>query len=786
MRQFDLDRLAFDDLIEKIAEGACTPRGRIRLLEVQPFTDLTELERHQRLHTELERSLTADVRPPFEPLPDIDDCLERLQVAGVRLDGAGLWDLRLVTGALEAMNRYLQGGGTGALPTWLERYGRIASYQTEFEALDGALEPGGELRDDASPELARLRRAVNRAEERLRATAHTLAERLHREGVAAEPEPVLREGRFAIAVPAEQRRRLSGAALDRSRSGQTLFIEPDELADAALELRELRRDAEQEEERIRSELTSRCAERREDLETDLDRLAVLDAARAAALYTASGPLVLPLVSESGGLDLIEARHPLLASVHGTDEVVPLTLSLTPRERTLVISGPNAGGKTVALQTIGFCTALGLCGLPIPAAEPSRIPWIHRLHIDIGDEQSLEADLSTFTGRLRRLREMLADMSEGQLCLIDEAGSGTDPAQGAALAIAILEALTHAGAWTVCITHDGRIKNHAARTPGMGNGRMVFSDTALTPTYEFLAGEPGRSFAFEIAARSGLPDPIIERARDWLGPEERSLEEVLKETEALREELRTHTLSAERNARLARTERERYETLRAELDENARLERHRAAEEARAIIEGARRRIETAVREIRERSAEREAIKQAHAEVGRIEAEVGAIASDQAAGDRPQRQGELREGDRVMLRNLQRPATVLSTGAERIRVQAGSLSLDVDRAEIDPLPDEPTAVPRSGVRTPLKTVPDRLEIIGLRADEARRRVEKYLDDALLAGLGRVRIIHGSGAGVLRRVVAEVLREHPEVASFALEQGRPGGVGVTEVKLTGDES
>ncbi len=782
MRQYDLDRLAFGDLLERIAAGTYSPRGGARLIRSHPLTDLPAVQQQQRVHVEVDRTLDAEAHPPFESIPEVDPLLPRLVAVGARLDATELWDLRLVIGALHAMGRYLTREGRRAHPVFLEAYGAIGSYARELDILDRCLDPGGVLRDDASPELLRLRREITRQQERLRTAAHELAARLHREGTAQEPEPTLRDGRFVVAVPAEQRGRVPGVALDRSRSGQTFFIEPVELAEAGLELRQLQRDEAQEVDRLLRELTALCAARRRDIGTDLDRLAVLDAAQAAARYPGAGPLTLPEVAADDTLELIETRHPLLAAAHGADRVVPLSLTLSNGIRTLVISGPNAGGKTVALQTVGLCTALALCGLPIPAREGSRVPWVERMHVDIGDEQSLEADLSTFTARLKRLREMLAPPPGPKLCLIDEAGAGTDPAQGAALAIAILDELTASGALTVCITHDGRIKAHAAQAAGMGNGRMIFSDSALTPTYEFRAGEPGRSFAFEIAERSGLPAGIVARARDYLGPAEQNLDRVLRETELMREELTALTRRAERDARLAAADRARYEALSTELAASEQSERRRAAEEAGRIVAEARRRIEAEVREIRERQASARTIRRAHAVVGEVEAEIAATL-EAAAVPEARIPEPLKEGDRVMLRNLQRPATVLSAGSDRIRVQAGSLTVEVDRAELEPLPETAAPVPRAVVRTPVKSVPEHLEIIGLRVEEARERVEKYLDDALLAGLGRVRIIHGSGTGALRRMVAEVLSGHPDVASYDVERDRPGGYGITRVVFKG---
>ncbi len=573
-------------------------------------------------------------------------------------------------------------------------------------------------------------------------------------------------------------------AIDRSRSGQSVFIEPREISETALELKEVIRDEAGEVERILTGLSAMFSLRTEEIDVDLDRLAILDSAQAASRYREAGPSSLPVVGVGGDLALHEARHPLLAATHGAANVVPLTLELPEGTRTLVISGPNSGGKTVALQTVGLCASLALCGLPIPASEESRIPWLERIHVDIGDEQSIEADLSTFTARLRRLREMLDGGASPQLNLIDEAGAGTDPSQGAALAISILEELTGEKSYVVCITHDGRIKAHAAQAEGMANGRMVFSNENLTPTYEFRHGEPGRSFAFEVAERSGIPVQVVERARELLGPVGDNLENALQEAEAIRERLAALEISAETDTRRAEAARRKFELLEAELAKNEKKERKRAAETASEIIQDARRTLEQVVREIRESKASTGAIRSAHETIRSREEEVEALREEAGHEGVPATADALlAEGMTVFLKGLERSAQVLSVDGGRVRVMAGSISLDVARADVEPVSVELAEPRRVVVTAPLKSVSPTLDIIGQRADEARETLEKYLDDALLSGLDRVRIIHGSGAGVLRKIVDELLRDHDQVVEYGVEIDKPGGTGVTWVNLGG---
>jgi DNA mismatch repair protein MutS2 len=784
--EYHLDRLDFPALLSVMARGTYSPRGRRLLEELRPAADLEEVHERQEVQAEVTRHAVGESRIPLADLPDVDDLLSRLKKPGAELEGERLWDLRMVVRTVDEVGAFLKDRAPDAFPVFSRRFGAVGRYADELGRLDAALEPGGVVRDGATPELARLRKLLKRQEGRLRQLAHDIATRWYAEGIAQEPEPVLRDGRHVIAVRSEGRSRANGFAVDRSRTGQTLFIEPQELSEAALELKDTRRQEEQEVERILAELSGMCAIRSHDLDDDLDRLAVLDVGQAASRYADAGPLHIPTVEEGCPLDLARARHPLLAASHGVDKVVPLTLTLGTSERTLVISGPNSGGKTVALQTTGLCTAMALAGLPIPADEGSRIPFVDSILADIGDEQSLQADLSTFTAHLKRLRTMIEGREQRKLCLIDEAGSGTDPAQGAALATSILERLTAEQAYVLCTTHNGRVKDHAAAADGMANGRMVFSRESLTPTYEFQHGEPGRSFAFEIAARAGFPGEVVERAKTLLDPVENRLEALQQEAEAARERLDGLEQDAISDRKTAARERREYERLRAELDAESDQLRRKAASEAEELVADARRRIEQVIRDIRETQAERASIRSAHQVVEELQQGVAEQKPPAEPAGMPGIGGE------VYVIPLDRNAVIESIAGRRIRVRSDGLSIEVAPEDLKPATapqrdavggTRPRRSPAGGVRVPLKQVSDRIELIGCRVEEARALLEKFLDDAILAGLEHASVIHGVGTGALRNAVAEVLAEHPSVEGFDLDRETPGGHGVTLVQLRG---
>lgn len=792
MNEPDLARLGFHDVLIRMARGTYTPRGSARLTALRPAEDPGGVHRRQQVHAEAARRIHGEDRVPLREIPDVDSLLKRLRKAGVVLEGPGLWDLRLVLGLLDELGAW-QRSHADEMQVFGREHGDFGRYREEVERLEAALEPGGGVRDDATPELARLRSRIRSLEDSMRSLAASIARRWAGEGWAQESEPVLREGRLVVAVRSDATGHTPGVAVDRSRSGQTHFIEPAELSEAGLERKEALREEAQEIERILTELSTLCSRRVEELGADLDRAAILDLIQAAERWSEAGPSHLPEVGEDRELHVRKARHPILAATHGWEEVVPLSLRLEPANRTLVISGPNAGGKTVALQTVGLTAAMAQAGLPVPADEDSSYPFLDEIYVDIGDEQSVEADLSTFTAHLKRIEPMLAARGLPRLCLIDEAGAGTDPAQGAALSMAVLEGLTADGAWTVCTTHNGRIKQGAAQVEGMINGRMVFSGESLTPTYEFVPGEPGRSFTFEIAERTGLDPDVVGRARDLLDPAEMDLEEALREAEALRDRLQEAETRAAAELRRAGRERERYEELKSELGEHREQVRREAEREAREMVKETRRRIEHLVKELRESGAGSEQVKEAHRGLRRLEQEhlEGGRSEEQEAETI-----QVRPGQEVYVRNLRRPATVESVDGDRVRVQAGSLSLDVALDQLEPLAAarekgrtgsrrKTASVPSAGggISVPVKDVPDRLELIGMRAEPARKRLEKFLDDAILANLKELTIIHGVGTGALRSMVDEVLAEHPGVAFHGLDTESYGGDGVTRAQLKG---
>lgn len=649
--------------------------------------------------------------------------------------------------------------------------------------LGGALAPDGTVRDDASPALKRARAGLLDGERRLHAQLERWA------GGFGEGSYVTRFGdRFVACVPAAGFARKRGIVHDTSNSGQSLFVEPLEACEGNNHLLEMRAAALEEELRILRELAGAIAEAAEALLATEESLAGLDALRARARWASEfGATAVPV--EEGALRLVRARHPLLAMGERRDAVVPLDLVLEPPARLLLVSGPNMGGKTVLLKTVGLAVAMAHSALPVPAAEGSRVPPIDEIVVDLGDEQSVDQGLSTFAAHLRRLRRMAEVAGPRSLLLADELGAGTDPEEGAALGRALVEHFAARHAWGVLTTHLGSLKRVAGEVEGVVNGSLEFDLATLTPRYRFRAGVPGASHALAVASRLEFPAALLERAAALTSDESRALERLLSEL--------GDTLAA------AGEERAALAVARRAADEEA--ARHRqAAEDSRRELAGMRRRLtgeseallarvrdlwQTMQRDARRAERSAAAAHEARERMEALERESAELASRVAPAESPAPgapPSEIAVGRRVRVADLGIEAEVASLpDAEgRLTLRRGSWSIQSHVSKLlEPGEPKPSAArPLAATYEPAAEAP-RLEVDlrGMEPDEALREVDLALDRASLAGFTEVRIIHGIGKGVLKAAVERHLRSHPQVESQRLGEGREGGRGVTVARL-----
>jgi DNA mismatch repair protein MutS2 len=811
-------KLGFDVIRDRLRDYTRSTLGEERIARMQPARTLgwlrTELERV----AELQQAFTFDDPVPLHHLLDLRDVLRRAAPEEAYVSTDDLTAVRLALVTLRRLRGYFQ-QRSAKYPRLAQSTETITPLPDLEEHIDRIVdEQGGGLRDDASPELRRLRRRIVQRQEDLRRTLQSELRKAIKAGHATEEQPTIRNGRMVIPVRAEAKRKVEGFVQDTSGSGQTVYIEPAVCLDLNNEVRELQSDERREVERILRVATGRLRQRMDALRDNVRVLSQFDLLQAKARLAEDLGAVVPTLNDTGEIDLHDARNPVLMlhvkrqRERGEEarDVVPLDLALGGDYHTLVITGPNAGGKTVAMKTVGLLTLMLAYGLPIPCDDASRMSLFDHLFVDIGDEQSIEEDLSTFSSHVSNLKEMLRRAGPNSMVLIDEAGTGTDPEQGGALAQAVLERLTAAQARTIVTTHLGALKAFAHETSGVENGSMAFDQATLSPTYRFQAGVPGSSYAFEIAQRIGLDAAVLERARTLIGAQGAALEDLVTTFEQRTQDLEARLAETEETLRQAEHEKQQYDARMGKLRKERDKIRQQALEEAERIVQEANARVERTIREIKEAEAEREATKRAREQLEAFKGEVEEERSETEVRQKERRRarearevrqhratpggdgapapgGPLEVGDQVVLDDGSTAAEVLELDDGEAVITAGPLRMrvDVDRlTKVGGPKEQQVTVRQTGSGgSDLASLRARTEIDlrGDRVDEALPKVERLLDEALAAGLDRVEILHGKGTGALRQAIHEYLSASPDVVDFDDAAWNQGGAGVTVVRL-----
>ncbi|PAP77576.1 endonuclease MutS2 [Rubrivirga marina] len=817
-------RLGFDTVRARLIGLARTPYGRDRLESLAPSSDPEVVRGRLTRAGEMAELVRTGEPPSVREIDRLEGVLRRVQPKDAAVDGEALLAVARVLETGRRLHDYHHRRREAAPALW-EIAARIAVLKALEDRIGRAIGDDGRVRDDASPELLRISRELAAQQGRLRSTVQAALRDAASKGYATEDQPTIRGGRAVIPVRAEAKRKVEGFVHDVSASGQTVYIEPASVLDLNNEIREIELERGREIKRILQGLSGHVRHHRRDIERTLDAVGHLDALAAAGRLAADLDALVPEVGVGGALRLRKARHPVLQlrvaeanrlpdgerSPSVPETVVPLDLSLGDDAEgeaayTLVITGPNAGGKSVAMKTVGLLTLMAAHGLPVPAGPGTRLPLVTAVFVDLGDQQSIQDDLSTFTSHLTNVRTMLEAADDRSLCLIDEAGTGTDPAEGGALAEAVLSRLTKRKAMTVVTTHIGALKAFAHDTDGVLNGSMEFDRAELQPTYRFRAGVPGSSYAFEIADRVGLDRPVVKDARRLLGEGKAKLEDLIAEFEARTTEARRRQDEAE--TRLAEAERtqkdyeQRLDRLRADADNR----RQQALAEAERIVAEANAAVENTVREIKEAAAEKEATKEARERLDEARAR---ISKRKSKVDRRQRSrrpaqngaeagpaGPIAVGDHVRLDTDGPVGEVLALDDGEALLALGALQSRVDATRLTKVGGPPKlgrTAARLAARTPGKsrrgetrsaavsTARVRIDLRGQRVEEALSEVQRFVDEALVGGVPSVEILHGKGTGALRQAIHEQLRARPDIASFAVAPPDRGGDGVTVVDL-----
>ncbi len=819
-------KIGFDRVRAQVAERCTMQAARERLADEGFSTSAREIERRLSLADEMRLVLEMEREFSNDDFPEVETVFAKLRIEGSFLDVAEVVVLRQALTEIGNIASFLL-NRKERYPALYARTRGIETFPEIVAQIDRLVDSLGEVRDNASPELAQIRRAIREREGQAAKRLQQVLTAAKSAGIVeADAQLSVRDGKTVIPVSASNKRKLNGFIHDKSATGRTFYVEPVEVVELNNELRELQYAERREIVRILTEFTEQLRPDAELLAASGDYLADIDLYRAKGRWASENGGVKPIVSTDDRLVLKNARHPLLQQTlrAAGREIVPLDLQLDARKRILVISGPNAGGKSVCLKTTGLIQYMFQCGFPVPTSEISELPVFESLFIDIGDEQSIDNDLSTYSSHLLNMKRMLAEATGRSLVLIDEFGSGTEPTIGGAIAEAILERLLEKGCYGVITTHYANIKYFASNHDGVANGAMMFDVQQIRPLFRLETGKPGSSFAIEIARKIGLPEAIIRSASDKAGSDHINIEKQLREIardkrywEQKRDRIR---LTDRKIEELERNYSDQLIKIRGERQEILR----KAKQEAQELVAEANRQIENTIKTIREAQAEKELTRLARRElddfrerteqadnaardeavsreIERIErrrqrraerkAQQGAAPASQQPEAAP-KPLEAEVGSKVRMAGQDVVGVVQAVKGGKAQVAFGQMLTTVDKKRLTVVsnneyreatrPQSARTVVSVDISARKLNFRDHIDVRGMRAAEALDAVQDFIDDALMVGVGSVSILHGKGTGALKEEIRRYLRTIPEVANAVDEHADRGGAGITLVTFT----
>jgi DNA mismatch repair protein MutS2 len=791
MNEQSLRVLEFDKVVDIVAGFAASEPGKTRVRSMKPVADRELATGRLRETREFMNILQRGESPSLDGILDVGQAVEKLGVSGNILSPAELLNMATTLAAGRRVRNFFQrfevkSDPALSAPQLCLRAASIRPLKQIEDAIFSAIDGRAEVRDSASPNLRKIRKHLVRTREDILSCLSDMLQDSGFQKVIQETVITIRDDRYVLPLKPNFRQNLKGVVHGQSGSRETLFVEPLEVLEQNNRLAELRLEELDEVERILRELTALLFHERHAIGETIDALAAIDAIYARARLGMELDGTIPELSPPGSVSLRRARHPLLVwkqKIAGSGEVSPNDLELSDHERALILSGPNAGGKTVILKIVGLLSLMAQAGLPVTAAEGSVLPCFRDIFADIGDEQSLEQDLSTFSSHVGHIAGILREADRDSLVLLDELGAGTDPGEGAGLGAAVLENLIERGCITLVTTHHNMLKLFGAQTTGAVNASMEFDPLTLKPTYRLIPGRPGRSYGLDMAARIGIPDEVIQKARIRISEDDIRLENLLKQVE-----MDAQRLAAEREmlkrelAIMQRDRRDSEAALRMAVDE-ARDIKTKARMEAKEVVASLRQKL----RELSSAAIlDRVEHKKVATEIELLSRKMEPAVSDQGhhlAVPLP----DLHPGDRIRIQRWNRPATVLASHRGRLELDVDGKKLKLPAMEVWPI---------ETLRGPQKSshltgwsadfgeeevLSDRLNIIGRRVEEGLAEVERFIDRACIHGLSLVTVIHGLGTGALKSAVEGYLKNHPQIAAIRTGTPAEGGAGVTLVEL-----
>lgn len=780
-----LTTLEYSKIVDKLKEHAATSLGKSRAEALSPQTELEQVKALLRLTDEAYAADRLKGAAPFGGIFDISSALHRARIHAT-LNATELLEVASTSRGSRRVKRFIeQVNEEHAIPSLLQYAEQISEHRSLEEEIFSCIDDQGEVMDSASAELASLRRELRNGEARIREKLESMIRSSSVQKMLQETIITLRNNRFVIPVKSEYRSSFGGIVHDQSGSGATLFIEPEAIVAMNNRLRELHVQEIKEIEKILQRLTALVSDCVEDMLYDQELIGHIDFTFAKARLAHGLKAILPMMNDRGYLKIKRGRHPLL----DTKKVVPLDVELGNQYHSIIVTGPNTGGKTVSLKTVGLLSLMAMSGLFVPAEEGTQLCVFDAIYADIGDEQSIEQSLSTFSSHMTNIIRILEQMTSKSLVLLDELGAGTDPAEGSALAIAILEHIHAKECRVIATTHYSELKAYAFNRKGVINASMEFDIATLSPTYRLLVGIPGRSNAFAIAERLGLSPKIIEHAKGEVSDEDMKVESMIASLEQNR-------ISAESDRELAQKlrleleqQRMKYERELQRFEEQKIKLLEKAQADAEAAVSKARKEAEEIIADLRKLAMDEAASIKEHKLI-EAKRRLDEALPELAVKQKPSRSGKKQKisaGDEVKVYSLNSKGHVVELQGDEATVQLGIMKMKVKLDDLELLqsksqqPAQPQKQAASVKRTKDDSVRMELDLRGESLEEAILEVDRFIDESYMAGMGQVYIIHGKGTGILRTGIQQYLRRHSLVKSYRDGEFGEGGNGVTVAQL-----
>lgn len=774
-----LEKLEFEKILNQVSKYSSTEISKNLILKLYPSSDISFIKTEGILIEEAKEILIKAGHPPIDYITDLHTTLSESRIEGSILSSNRVLEILKLSKTSRLLIQFLKSELKDD-SSLRDKLPKLFSDKLFEHHIEKVIDEQGEVKENASSVLLQIRKDINSRRNELVKSINRIIKTLKDDDVVREDYLTLRDGRMVIPIKSEHKRHIRGFIHSESATGQTVYIEPEETLDLNNDIISLSFAERREIERILRELTKMIGQSSEMLKTSLDTVAYIDSIFARAQHSIEILGSFPQVDNTKPIFISEARHPLLVKKLGRKNTVPLSFELS-NDRVVIITGPNAGGKTVVLKTIGILSLMLQSGIHIPANSNSNFHIFENILIDIGDQQSIEDDLSTFSSHLKNLKSIIDDAGKNSLILLDEIGTGTDPAEGSALAAAILSTLLEKGSTVFASTHHGSLKVFAYNINGMQNAAMEFDHTNLSPTYKFNLGVPGSSYAFEIAKRTGLDDDVLERAKQNIDSDKNNLEKFLSELEEksnkLNKKLNELEIENSRLEGLSSLYKKSYEKIEKEKKEILR----KVKTDGDLYLENVNKKIEKVIKELRESGASKDVIKESKKIIDEIKIDNKNIFPETI--EKISEKKDFIVGDFVGINNSSTTGKIIEINKSKSKatILSGSIKMQVKLTDLFETKEKKIIVDNNFSSYNVSDVNYRLDIRGEKPEAAEFQIIKFLDDAYQGSLQQVEILHGKGTGVLKKTVWEILKQHEKVKNFYFAAIEFGGEGITIAEL-----